>query len=74
MADRVYKRRVLEAKIGLWLAQRASRDTGLFDKGCRFLLTKVLSIPPEKDFMRDEIIDKDLGYSPEELDRYQRGE
>lgn len=74
MDEKIYNKKVKQAKIGLWIAQRASRDTGLVDKVCRFLLTKILKVPPEKDFMRDEIIDNDLGYSPEELDRYQRGE
>lgn len=74
MINSKYKRRVLEAKVGLWLAQRASRETGLVDRACRFLLTKILSVPAEKDFMKDDIIENDVGYSAEELDRYQRGE
>jgi hypothetical protein len=29
---------------------------------------------PENDFMYDEMIESDLGFDPEELARYQRGE
>lgn len=64
----------LTAKIGLWLGKRASRDTGALDRLCRRLLTKLMTLPEDNDFLRDEWVDSDQGYDPDELDRYQRGE
>lgn len=68
-----YRGRVLKGKIGMWLAQRASRS-GFLNGLCRSLLGKVMAIDPNKDFMRDEMIEFDVGFDPDELDRYQRGE
>lgn len=63
-----------KAKIALYLGQRASRHGGLVDRLCRRLLERVMTPPPEEDFLRDEWIDSDLGFDPDELERYQRGE
>jgi len=60
------------ASVAMWLTRRASRNTGWFDRLCRWLMTRMLRLDPENDFMRDEIIDNDQGFSVEELDRYQR--
>jgi hypothetical protein len=63
-----------KAKIGAWLARRASRNTGPIDRLCRRLLTRALAIDPAEDFMRDDWVDSDVGFDPDELARYQRGE
>lgn len=62
-----------KAKVAQWLGQRASRNTGLFDKACRWMLHRIMTLPPDEDFMRDEWVDNDTGYDAEELERYQRG-
>jgi hypothetical protein len=38
------------------------------------VLNRATALPPEKDFLRDPLIDNDEGFDPDELDRYQRGE
>jgi len=39
------------------------------------LLRKVTTpADPRADFMRDEIVDADIGFDPDELERYQKGE
>ncbi|NNE45436.1 MAG: hypothetical protein HKN37_02120 [Rhodothermales bacterium] len=63
-----------KARIVQWLGQRASRDINFVDRLCRRLLDRVLRLPPENDFLRDEWVDSDVGFDPDELDRYQRGE
>jgi len=63
-----------KARIGIWLAKRSSRETGALDRLCRRVLSRVLQLPEENDFLRDEWVDSDLGFDPDELDRYQRGE
>lgn len=63
-----------KARIAVWLGKRASRNLGFGDRLCRVLLDRVLRLPPEQDFMRDDWIDSDMGFDPDELDRYQRGE
>ncbi len=66
-----------KAKIGAWIAQRASRKTGLVDRLCRRVLARLTRLDPndpKHDFMRDEWVESDLGFDPEELARYQRGE
>jgi hypothetical protein len=50
------------------------RNTGIIDRMCRRLLDRAMKAAPEKNFMRDQLIDDDFGYDPAELDRYQRGE
>ena len=62
------------AKITIWMAGRSSRNKSLLDKLCRWAVVRKTSVPPEDDFMRDELIDNDEGFDPDELDRFQRGE
>lgn len=62
------------AKMGVWMASKGSRNKTISDKICRFILSKATAMKPEEDFMRDEFIDNDLGFDPDELDRFQRGE
>lgn len=62
------------AKMGIWMASKGSRNKTISDKICRFLLAKATAMKPEDDFMRDELIDNDLGFDADELDRFQRGE
>ena len=66
--------REMKGRIAGWLASRASRDTGAIDRICRRLLDRILALPEEESFMRDEWIDSDVGFDPDELERYQRGE
>ena len=68
-------RRSNEAKgrLAMWLAARASRDTGVIDRLCRQLLDRALTLPEDHSFMRDEWVDNDAGFDADELDRYQRG-
>lgn len=70
------KRYVLElrSKLIARLLAAASRDQGFVDRVCRMLATRLLTLPPEDDFMRDAWIDNDIGFDPDELDSYQRGE
>jgi hypothetical protein len=62
------------AKLEIWLAGRSSRNKTLLDKVCRWLVVRETTVPPEHDFLRDEYVDNDQGFDPDELDRYQRGE
>lgn len=64
----------LKSKLIAWLLAAASRDQGWSDRLCRLVATRLLTLPPEDDFMRDEWIDNDIGFDPDELERYQRGE
>ena len=57
----------------MWLAQRASRDTGAIDRLCRRLLDRAVAPSADDAFMRDDWVDNDEGFDPDELDRYQRG-
>jgi len=63
----------LASKLALWMAARSSRNKSWLDRQCRKMIEKAFVVPPEKDFMRDELIDSDLGFDPDELERYQRG-
>jgi hypothetical protein len=62
------------AKLTIWMARRSSRNQSLLDKLCRLMVTRATAVEPEDDFMRDPLIDNDMGFDPDELDRYQRGE
>lgn len=62
------------AKLAIWMAGRSSRNRSLLDKVCRWLVTRETAVAPEHDFLRDDMIDNDEGFDPDELDRYQRGE
>lgn len=64
----------LKSKLIAGLLAAASRDQGVGDRLCRLLVTRLLTLPPEDDFMRDAWIDNDTGFDPDELDRFQRGE
>lgn len=63
-----------KARFAQWLGERASRNTNFVDRLCRRLLDRVLRLPPDDDFLRDEWVDSDVGFDPDELDRYQQGE
>ncbi len=62
------------AKLSIWMAGRSSRNKTLLDKFCRWVIVRKTTVPPDEDFMRDELIDNDEGFDPEELARFQRGE
>lgn len=62
------------AKMGIWMADKSSRNKSISDKICRFILTRATAMKPEEDFMRDEYIDNDVGFDADELERFQRGE
>lgn len=62
-----------KARLTADLAARASRRSGWVSGLCRRLLQRALRLPPEQDFMRDEWVDSDQGFDPDELDRYQSG-
>ena len=62
------------ARLMIWMAGRSSRNKSLVDKACRWLVVRQTALDPEEDFLRDELIDNDQGFDPDELDRYQRGE
>ena len=62
------------AKPAAFVAGKSSRCRTLSDKICRFLVNRVTAVKPEDDFMRDPLIDNDMGFDPHELDRFQRGE
>ncbi len=59
----------------LRLAQRAClKRKSLLDRLVTMLLSRALKPKsPEEDFMRDEMVDADIGFSAEELDSYQSG-
>ncbi|MEM8548471.1 MAG: hypothetical protein AAGF46_09960 [Pseudomonadota bacterium] len=63
-----------KAQLAIWMAQRSSRNRTWLDKLCRRLVERSVATAPEEDFLRDEWIDNDEGFDPEELERYQRGE
>ena len=62
------------AKLAIWMATRSSRNRTLVDRICRRMVNRAVAIAPEDDFMRDELIDNDLGFDADELDLYQRGQ
>lgn len=74
MNEEQYQKSVRAANIGRWIATRASRTTGLVSKLCRFVMGRLMRIDPDKDFMKDTLIDNDQGYSAEALEKYERGE
>ena len=76
MSGRARESKRLEraAKLKIALATKASRNQTLTDRLCRHLLERISTPKPEDDFMRDEMIDNDIGFDPDELDRFQRGE
>lgn len=58
----------------MWIAGKSSRNRSLSDRFCRWLLVRLTTPKPENDHLRDEFVDNDEGYDPDELDRFQRGE
>lgn len=72
--DKSYRQRVTKAKAAVWLATRASRNTGIVDRLCRRALARLATRSPEQDFMQDDLVDADKDFDPEKLARYQRGE
>tara|TARA_R110001592_G_scaffold357416_1_gene660583 strand:- start:150994 stop:151242 length:249 start_codon:yes stop_codon:yes gene_type:complete len=72
--ERDLRKQERSAKIAIWMAGRSSRNKSLLDRICRFLVVKETTLSPEQDFLRDEFVDNDQGFDPDELDRYQRGE
>lgn len=76
MSAREKKIRKLErsTKLMIWMAGKSSRNKTLLDKFCRGLVSKATAVKPENDFLRDPLIDNDLGFDPDELERFQRGE
>ena len=63
-----------QASLAIGLAQRASRRRKrLLDAIASWLLGMMLKPKPRDDFMRDEIVDADIGFTADELDAYQRG-
>jgi len=72
-AEKSYRKRARKGRIMIWLASRASRDSNrLIDRLCRKLMNRAMTLEPEDDFMRDDIIDNDLGFSADELDAYEK--
>lgn len=62
------------ARLQMWMAGKSSRNKSLSDRFCRWLLVRMTTPKPEDDFLRDEFVDNDQGFDPDELDRFQRGE
>lgn len=67
------KKQERAARLVTWMVYRSSRNKSLLDKLCRWYVVKQTAVAPEDDFLRDPWIDNDMGYDPEELDRYQKG-
>lgn len=72
--QKTVRKKERSARLAIWMAARSSRNKTFLDRMCRKMITKATTVDPEKDFMRDEFIDNDQGFDPDELDRYQRGE
>ena len=62
-----------KTKLLMRMVAKSSRNQSLTDRLSRRLVNKALDRPPEDDFMRDELIDNDLGFDPDELAAYQAG-
>ena len=72
--EKIIRKQERSARLAIWMAGRSSRNKSLLDKVCRWMVVRETAVPPENDFLRDELIDNDEGFDPDELDRYQRGE
>lgn len=66
--------RWFENRIGLVtrVAGRGSRNATRLDAFCRSVAGFLLK-PPGEDFMRDPLVDNDVGFDPDELERYSQG-
>jgi len=62
------------ARLQARMAVKSSRNQSLSDRLCRWLIVRMTTPKPEDDFLRDEFVDNDEGYDPDELNRFQRGE
>ncbi len=62
------------AKLLMVMAGKSSRNRTFTDKICRWVITKASTPKPENDFLRDPEIDSDLGFDPDELERFQNGQ
>ena len=74
LTEKDIRKKERSARLMMWMAARSSRNKTLIDRLCRRLIVRATTVDPEKDFMRDPLIDNDEGFDPDELDRYQRGE
>ena len=70
-----FKKLERQAKIGEWLAIRASkRQKNLLDKLASFVIGKATEpAAGHKDFMRDALLDSEIEFDPQELEDYQSG-
>ncbi len=72
--EREIRKRERTARMMAYLAGKSAKNRSLSDRICRFLVNRATAVKPEDDFMRDLLIDNDMGFEPDELDRFQRGE
>jgi len=74
--DKAYRGRVRRAALGLRLARSAfrKRKSWLDRLLTRLLRRATAPRAPADDFMRDELVDAEISFDPEELRRYQQGE
>ena len=72
---RAFRRRARASRLSMWLVARASRlDGSWIDRLClRLVNRQTTPRNPDQDFMRDEIVDADIGFTASELDAFQRG-
>ncbi len=62
-----------KAAFATGLAQRTFRKKkNVIDHAANFMLTRAMTPKPEKDFMRDDICDADIGFSAAELEAYSK--
>jgi len=73
--EKLYRQRVRRARFGLRLVRSAGRKRrGWLDRFLTRLLRRATTPAPGTDFMRDELVDANIGFDPADLERYQRGE
>ena len=73
-SERAYRRRARRGRLGFRLARSAFRkQQSWLDRLLTRLLRRALAPrSPAADFMRDEIVDADIRFDVEELERYQQ--
>ncbi|MCE2542121.1 MAG: hypothetical protein J4F30_01580 [Acidobacteria bacterium] len=73
--NRAFRKRARAYRLTMWLLERASRHNGSWiDRlSLRLVNRRITPKDPRQDFMRDEIVDADIGFTASELDAYQRG-
>ncbi len=74
LTEKEKKKQQRAVAIKMWMAKRSSRNKSFLDRLCRRMIEKAMATDPDKDFMRDPLVDEDEGFDPDELDRFQRGE